>query len=1224
MKTNRMFRKAIYILLVLCIACLYFSTTASAAEEDTDTDTAVSIMTISGVTAPVTGETPVTEITETAQYTGTITWSPNDTTFVGGRAYSANITLTPKDGYTLTDVTKNYFTVSGAASVSNAAGSGFTTAVFPTTAISGGSIHYVNISATGANTGTSWADAYTDLQSAITASDSGDQIWVAAGTYTPAASDRAVSFAMKDGVALFGGFAGTETEFSERDYKTNVTILSGDLSGNDDFSDIDGDGFDKDDFSNCTENSYRVITCAGLGSSAVLDGFTIQGGFNNRVTGSPTTGGCGGGIYMYQSNTTLSNLIICYNAAVYFGSGIYMTDGTNQEISDEMGSTIVPFSPVLTNVTITMNSYSINYREISGTGIYNKSGDPILTHVTIDQNEGKVEGAGMISYGDPILTDVTFINNFGASVGGGGMTIYTDNYGDSSTEIHGTYLRNVTFTGNTTFYKGAPRGGYMGVGGGLLAWRECYLTDVTFTGNTATQGGGMFGGYGTMNHVTFNGNKAIGITDANSLGGGYHEQGASTFNDVVFTNNEATYGGGMYLHRMTKSTLTDINYTGNTAQYGGGLFVDAGSSSTISLSNLTFTENHASIDGGGMFNAQACIDLNDTTFTKNTADGNGGGLMSGDLDITEFFPKFKVTLTGVSFDQNSAGANGGGFFAIGGYTSVYSSSFTDNTAGGRGGGYCNADKTTTYSDGYLITNSVFSGNSAKHGGGLAVLDQSTYVTDTLFCNNTATGNGGGIYVFPYVLICNVTIADNTAGGAGGGMYLGGHYLDEVTTNPSAVVMANSIIWGNTGETCGGMYFNNSKMSDMDHSVNNIIQGTGGKPYDPGVEQQYEYDLGSNMIVDPQFAGDGSYRLKDSSPGIDTGNAHVYKKIPPSQGNDELNNMGYGMYISESGERIYIDREVSDLDGNSRLVNGYYDLGAYERQDVGSISGTVTDQSGTPLSGAAVTVSDCGYTATTAADGTYTVLAVKAGTSHTVTAAFTGYPNATASNVSVTANQTTPSVNLVVDNAAPTVSGVTPNGTGAANSGNIVVTFNEAMDTTAGTVSFDGGTTALTGGTWSKNNTVYTAAYSDLDYTTEYRVTISGFKDGVGNEMETDNSHTFTTAAANVDECFIATAAFGSKFQPAVVLLRHFRDQYLLTNRIGLAFVKFYYHNSPPIAQFIGKSETLKALVRFLLVPFISFVYLVYHPLLGVTTMVFGIIIILYARKRRFHLFSTNI
>jgi len=94
--------------------------------------TTVNIAAIQGVKAPVTGGIPVQNKVGNDQYTGTVTWSPNDTTFKGGIKYTATITLKPKDGYTLQMVKANFFTVAGADSVTNSANSGVIKAVFST------------------------------------------------------------------------------------------------------------------------------------------------------------------------------------------------------------------------------------------------------------------------------------------------------------------------------------------------------------------------------------------------------------------------------------------------------------------------------------------------------------------------------------------------------------------------------------------------------------------------------------------------------------------------------------------------------------------------------------------------------------------------------------------------------------------------------------------------------------------------------------------------------------------------------------------------------------------------------------------------------------------------------------------------------------------------------------------------------------------------------------
>jgi uncharacterized repeat protein (TIGR02543 family) len=108
----------------------------------------------------------------------------------------------------------------------------------------------------------------------------------------------------------------------------------------------------------------------------------------------------------------------------------------------------------------------------------------------------------------------------------------------------------------------------------------------------------------------------------------------------------------------------------------------------------------------------------------------------------------------------------------------------------------------------------------------------------------------------------------------------------------------------------------------------------------------------------------------------------------------------------------------------------------------------------------------------------------------------------------------------------------------------------------------------------------------------------------------------TLTKTEVEGCFIATAAFGSKFDWPVALLREFRDQYLLTNTLGKTFVNFYYQNSPPIAVVIASSEPLKITVRILLAPVIAIVYLIYHPIMLATLLALLITLFGYRFKMR--------
>jgi len=91
----------------------------------------------------------------------------------------------------------------------------------------------------------------------------------------------------------------------------------------------------------------------------------------------------------------------------------------------------------------------------------------------------------------------------------------------------------------------------------------------------------------------------------------------------------------------------------------------------------------------------------------------------------------------------------------------------------------------------------------------------------------------------------------------------------------------------------------------------------------------------------------------------------------------------------------------------------------------------------------------------------------------------------------------------------------------------------------------------------------------------------GFEPDSGNNPPSNNP-----GGGGGGGCFIATAAFGSYDYVDVIILRAFRDKYLLTNEWGREFVKFYYRHSPPIAHFIEKDEGLKTLVRIALKPLV--------------------------------------
>jgi hypothetical protein len=236
-----------------------------------------------------------------------------------------------------------------------------------------GSVVYVDVAATGAGDGSSWADAYTDLQDALAAVSTGDEIRVAQGTYRPAVSDRTVSFALVHGVRMTGGYATGGSPGA--DPALYPTVLSGDLAGD------DGPGF-----ANNGENSYHVVTGDGVGAGTVLDGFTVTAG-NADSTNSPEDRG--GGVYLDASSPSIVNTTVSNNSSSNVGGGI----------ADDRGSLSI------VNTVVSDNSSSI------GGGISSADGSLSIWNSVVSRNTAGFGAGGILSF------------NFGAAGGSLALSI---------------------------------------------------------------------------------------------------------------------------------------------------------------------------------------------------------------------------------------------------------------------------------------------------------------------------------------------------------------------------------------------------------------------------------------------------------------------------------------------------------------------------------------------------------------------------------------------------------------------------------------------------------------------------------------------------------------------------------------------------------------------------------------------------------------------------------
>lgn len=188
---------------------------------------------------------------------------------------------------------------------------------------------------TGANNGTTWADAYTDLQSALLSSPAPlSEIWVATGVYTPgtAVSD---TFVLVDAVKVYGGFAGNETLESQRNPALNITTLSGELGS-----------------TGVADNIEVIVTASFIGLNTRLDGFRIVGAAQHAISLNfaspqlinlsvtdcgqevdPGLGIFGGGISIEGLTGAAVRLTDCEFArnSASAGGGLYMENGAVAE-----------------------------------------------------------------------------------------------------------------------------------------------------------------------------------------------------------------------------------------------------------------------------------------------------------------------------------------------------------------------------------------------------------------------------------------------------------------------------------------------------------------------------------------------------------------------------------------------------------------------------------------------------------------------------------------------------------------------------------------------------------------------------------------------------------------------------------------------------------------------------------------------------------------------------
>jgi predicted outer membrane repeat protein len=281
----------------------------------------------------------------------------------------------------------------------------------------GGKIIYVDCNATGRNDGSSWADAFKNLRSALNVASTSEQIWVAKGVYKPnqdeeqsATGKGPATFMLKTGVAIYGGFPSGGGKWEESDPTTNKTILSGDVKDEDITVNILVEQQSK---TGHFEKIFHVVTASGVDETALIDGFIITGG--NANGSQYNTEQCGGGLYSKAGSPTISNCTFKLNSAAQ-GGAISIWQGNPRFVNcrfieNSAGDTGGAIYSSESNPAIINCIFTRNKAAEKGGGIYNENGKAKIINCTMTKNYAYAGGGIYNQKSTPTLANCIIWGN---------------------------------------------------------------------------------------------------------------------------------------------------------------------------------------------------------------------------------------------------------------------------------------------------------------------------------------------------------------------------------------------------------------------------------------------------------------------------------------------------------------------------------------------------------------------------------------------------------------------------------------------------------------------------------------------------------------------------------------------------------------------------------------------------------------------------------------------
>lgn len=450
--------------------------------------------------------------------------------------------------------------------------------------------YYISTNGNDSNDGLSWGQAFATIGKGLDVSVSGDEIWVAAGTYIPGTL-RTDSFELAEGVSLYGGFSGNEQYLNQRNGIANETILSGDLAGNDDGA---LSGFDLLDHPKRADNSYRVLTAA---NNTVIDGFIIKGGNANDLGIDDIK--AGGGIYSNGVSVTVQNCTIAKNSAAS-GGGMYNEDSILNIINCTFEDNFAPECGAMYNLRTALD----------------------ITDSTFAGNQALIGGGGIGHWdGSLEITDCTFRNNGNGTSPNYGGAVYTESFGDVT-------LKGCSFQDNSCGYRG---------GAIYNSSNRVDIVDCTFERNNSVQNGGAI--YSASGYELLYLRNCMLKDNSASSGGAIYNGTNTEMTNCLFENNTASDGAAVYSRNDTIHTLRlkDCDFEGNNGSCALSIKGISASSAIIRCifesNNGDAVESHTTsilpfVDcvfayntGGAVYNYSSYPEFKNCVFTQNITTG---------------------------------------------------------------------------------------------------------------------------------------------------------------------------------------------------------------------------------------------------------------------------------------------------------------------------------------------------------------------------------------------------------------------------------------------------------------------------------------------------------------------------------------------------------------------------------------------------------------------------